>query len=143
MLDNVALFVPLLLSSSSKALPRHRAADDPVRRVRGLQLRGLAYLSLSLSLYIHLFIYLSLSIYLYLSISLYYNIYIYIYRERESDTYVFIYIYIYIYTRGWQPVVPRFLAYSMMTKVLSPAREYIFRRTGALVQARTPFHNMA
>ena len=101
MLDNVALFVPLLLSSSSKALPRHRAADDPVRRVRGLQLRGLAYLSLSLSLYIYLFIYLSLSIYLYLSISLYYNIYIYIYIERERviHMYIYIYIYIYIYSR--------------------------------------------
>ena len=36
------------------------------------------------------------------------------------------YIYIYIYIRGWHPVVPRLLAYYMMKKVFSPAREYIF-----------------
>ena len=41
--------------------------------------------------------------------------------------YICIYIYIYIHiSRGWQPGVPRFVAYSMMKKVLSPAREYMF-----------------
>ena len=63
-----------------------------------------------------------------------YTIYIYIY--------IYIHIYIYIYIWGWHAVVPRFLAHSMLKKVFSPAREYTFWTTGALMQARTPVHNM-
>ena len=42
----------------------------------------------------------------------------------NSPICIYIYIYIHI-SRGWQPVVPPFLAYSMLKKVLSHAREYI------------------
>ena len=51
---------------------------------------------------------------------------------RYIHVYIYIYIYIYI-SRGWPPVVPRFLAYYMMKKVFSPAREYMFWKTGALM----------
>ena len=74
------------------------------------------------------------SLYVVRSLSL--SIYIYIY------IYISIYICIYIYIWGWQPVVPPLLAYSMLKKVFSPAREYMFWTTGALMQARTPFRNM-
>ena len=56
--------------------------------------------------------------------------------------YIYIYVYLHIYIWGWHPVVPRFVACSMLKKVFSPAREYIFWKAGALMQARTPFHNM-
>ena len=39
-------------------------------------------------------------------------------------------------------MVPRLLAHVMLKKVLSPAREYMLLKSGALAQARTPFHNM-
>ena len=40
--------------------------------------------------------------------------------------YIHVYLYLFIYIRGWHPVAPPILAYSMLKKVLSPAREYMF-----------------
>ena len=56
--------------------------------------------------------------------------------------YIYICIYIYIYIWGWSLHASPFLAYSMLKKVFSPAREYMFWITGALMQAKLPFRNM-
>ena len=69
-------------------------------------------------IYIYIYTYICIHTHTYIHIHVYMCIYIYIY------TYIYIYIYIYI-SRGWHPVVPPCLAYSMLKKVLSPAREYI------------------
>ena len=67
-------------------------------------------------------------------ITLYYTILYY------NPIHVCIYIYIYIWERS--TVRSPYLAHSMLKKVFSPAREYMFWITCALMQARTPFHNM-
>ena len=86
------------------------------------------YISISSSL--------SLYTYTYVYVCMYVCMYIYIYLSLS----LYIYIYIYILEGGhlWCPD----FAYYMMKKVFSPAREYMFWTTGALMQARTPFHNI-
>ena len=68
----------------------------------------------------------------YVSLSLYIYIYMCIY----------IYIYIYIYMRLAACGAPSFGIFYVEKGVLTCTRVHVLKKTGALMQARTPFRNM-
>ena len=78
--------------------------------------------------YVYMYMYMYMYVYIYI---MYVYIYIYIYMYvlicvSGYNIYIYIYIYIYLFSRGCPAVVPPLLAYAMLKKVLSPAREHMF-----------------
>ena len=86
------------------------------------------YLSISLYIYIYIYssIYIYIYMYMYIHIHTHLSIYLSIYLSISLSLSLSLSIYIYIFPRGWNPVVPPILAYAMLKKVCSPAREYMF-----------------